>query len=719
MSFPRAAAGWAVALAAAAIGTAAMAAWPDSYEGRIANLNAMRQDMAYPGVEHDGARFARLYDQACNKKSSSACSYSKWFNKETGGDLDKAASFFKSRCPSDPQACVVLGWAKTRDENGQLNPTDAIGGYKKFELACTKKLYAAGCTGMGEMHLWGIGVKKDHRTALKRIDEGCKAKDPYGCYLAGTMYENGWGTAQNLDRAISRYQSACRGDVPHGCVQLAVLQEQGKGMARDPEAAAKVYGKQCNEGGFLTACYHLGRVYEEGRSMPRNLTVAEGLYKKACDKGDILGCFGLAKLYETGKAEGGDASTAAGIYEKACNIGNTEACTRLGKLYLRGKGVPKDPAMGVGFITRACDGGVGDACDVLGQLYESGNGVEMNLSKSSQLYRDSCDSGLGRGCFHLGKLHQVGKGVPLDPGKAGALFEQACDTGHGASCSKLATAYMLGDGVPKNMTKASELLGKGCAGNDAEACTKVGGMYQSGKGVSKDPAKAASYYNDACAMESGMGCYQMARIYRDGEGVDKDFKRSVQYYKDACGFGYDKACEEGGSIIFESRFQDIQDYAFESKMCQVWTLNPDKPDSSKLVADVRGSEFAMMDGPFKGETVTPTSKGVKVTKKGKFIGRTLWEVSVGDRTLSFKHFDSWDPAEDPIDAFPGDTSKSKDRPEAVETVLIYSRAEELVRRNLPATKCKFPGKVPLLTTEHCSEIQALIAAQLATKCKGE
>ncbi len=709
---------WATAIAALVLGGAALAAWPDSYAGRVANLNALRQDMAYPGIEHQGAKLARLYDQACNAKSSSACSYAKWFDKDKGGDLQKAAEFFKSRCPSDPQACVVLGWSLTRDDLGQLNPTDAAAGYKYFSRACTEKLYAAGCTGVGEMHLWGVGVKKDHKLALKRVVEGCKAKDPYGCYLAGQMYENGWGTASVIDKAVSYYRTACQGDVPHACVQLAVLQEQGKGLPRDPEASAKVYGEACNDGGFTTGCYHLGRVYEEGRYMPRNLTVAEGLYKQACDKGDILGCFGLATMYESGKAEGGDAQTAAGIYERACNIGNTDACTRLGKLYLRGKGVPKDPAMGVSFIQRACDGGVGDACDVLGQLFESGNGVEMNLAKASSLYKDSCDGGLGRGCFHLAKLYQVGKGVSLDPGKSGALFEQACDTGHGASCSKLATSYMLGDGVEKNMSKAAELLDKGCAGKDAEACTKVGAMYQSGKGVSKDPMKAVQYYTDACLQESGMACYEMAKVYQTGEGAEKDFKLAIQAYKDSCGYGYERACEEGGSIIFESRFQDITTFAFESKMCQVWSLNPDKGDSTRLVADVRGDEFVMMDGPFKGETIKPTSLGVEVTKKGKFIGRTKWEATVAGTTVSFNHFDAWDPAEDPIDAFPGDTSKSKDRADA-DTVLIYSRAEELVRRNLPATKCKFPAKVPLLTTEHCSEVQALIAAQLASKCKGE
>ena len=714
---PRAAR-WLAAGAALTIGTVAMAAWPDSYEGRIANLNALRQDMAYPGVPHNAKRMKALYDDACAKKSSSACSYSTWFDPASGGDLNKARDFYKSRCPGDPQSCLVVGWSYTLDENAQLNPTDAAKGYKYFQTACTKKLYAAGCTAMGELHMYGIGVKKSYKTALARTTEGCKAKDPYGCYLAGTMHEKGWGTAVNVGKAVSLYRQACKKDVPHACVQLAVLQETGNGVQKNPEAAAKTFGEMCEKSGFTTACYHLGRMYQEGRSVPRQLTVAEELYKKSCNLGDILGCFGLAKMYESGRSEGGGPREAAEIYEKACNVGNAEACTRLGKLYLRGKGVGKDASLGVGFITKACEGGEPGACDVLGQLYESGNGVEQNLTKAAGLYGEACDAGTGVGCYHLGKLHQVGKGVDNDTKKAGMLFEKACDQGHGASCSRLAENYQLGEGVPKNMAKAAEFLGKGCSGNDAGSCAKVAGMYEKGKGVKKDLVKALGFYKDACAMEHGHACYMLAKKYESGNGADKDFKMSVQAYKDSCSFGYERACQEGGSIIFQSRFQEIIDLAFGSKMCQVWSLDPEKPDSSRLLVDVRGNEFAMMDGPLKGETIKPTMSDMKVEKGKRYRGVTSWTAETSKGTRSFELFDVWDSEEDPIDAFPSDKSRSRDRlPDT--TTLIYSRAEEMVRRNEPARKCRFPSKMPLLTTEHCSEIQALVAAQLSTTCKGE
>ena len=239
---------WFLAVLALTIGTVALAAWPDSYEGRIANLNALRHDMAYPGVPHNAKRIEALYDRACAKKSSSACSYKTWYNPATGGDLNKAREFYKNRCPSDPQSCLVVGWSYTLDENGQLNPRDAAKGYKYFQTACTKKLYAAGCTAMGELHMYGLGVNKSYKTAFARVREGCQAKDPYGCYLTGTMYEKGWGTSVNVAKAVSLYKKACRQDVPHACVALAVLQETGNGVPKNPDAAAKTFGEMCGPG---------------------------------------------------------------------------------------------------------------------------------------------------------------------------------------------------------------------------------------------------------------------------------------------------------------------------------------------------------------------------------------------------------------------------------------------------------------------------------------
>lgn len=719
LSFATAARVALVALGVLAVAPVVEAAWPDGYVGRVANMDALRQDFGYAGVNLDHAAQQALYDKACKLKSSTACSYPEWFG-PSGGSLQKATDFYGPKCgSSDPQACTLVAMSLTRDDNNNFVAKDARRAFGLYEKSCTTKAYAPACAGMAELYMKGQGTNRDYASALKRADEACKAEDPYGCHLAGELYAGGLGVTANGSKAAALYQQGCKGNVPQSCLQLAVLQESGKGVAKDPKKAAETFQRSCETDGYTPACYHMGRMYEEGRSVARDYGKAEALYKKSCDTGDIDGCFGLARMYEDGKSEGGGAEQAVGIYERSCNTGNTEACARLGKLYLRGKGVNKDVPTGLGFINRACEAKDADSCDVLGQLYEAGNGVDMNLTKASEYYDQACKAGVGRGCFHLAKLYQLGKGVGQDLTAAGKLFDKACATGHGASCSKLAAGYMTGEGVPKDLKKAAELLDKGCATGDGEGCVKLGGMYQEGKGVTQDLARASQYYSDACANGTGVGCYYLAKAYEKGLGVPQDFKLAVQAYTDGCKAEpkYEQACTEGGTVMFQAKFQEILDRAWESKICQVWTITPEKDDSTKLVADVRGDQFTLMEGPFKGQTLMPQKVGVDFEKEKKFRGITKWAVPGPKGPVNFQHVDVWDSEDDPIDAFPGDLSRSPDRLGG--TTLVYNRGEEMVRRNAEVDKCVFPNKAPMLTTEHCSELQALVAAQLVSTCKGE
>ena len=343
----------------------------------------------------------------------------------------------------------------------------------------------------------------------------------------------------------------------------------------------------------------------------------------------------------------------------------------------------------------------------------------MNLSRATQLYGQACDAQVGVGCYHLAKLYQSGKGVPANAARAGELFDQACNTGHGKSCSILARQYMTGEGVSKDDKKAAGLYEKGCGGGDADACAKAGGMYESGKGVDKDGGRAVGLYQAACGMESGMGCFALAVAYEHGRGTDTNMKAAVKAYKDACRYGADQACELGGKIVFKSGFEDVWNARFSSEICQVWSFDPEKPTKTKLVADVRGDQFVIMDGPLKDQTPKVTHIGNDFKTGTIYKGLTRWKApGAKGSDLKFEHFEQWNSAEDPIDAFPGDYSYSQDR--TGETLLMMSRSEGEIRRNKPSTACKFGKKgYPMLTTEHCSEIQGLIAAQLLSDCRGD
>ena len=151
----------------------------------------------------------------------------------------------------------------------------------------------------------------------------------------------------------------------------------------------------------------------------------------------------------------------------------------------------------------------------------------------------------------------------------------------------------------------------------------------------------------------------------------------------------------------------------------MWSFDPEKPTKTKLVADVRGDQFVIMDGPLKDQTPKVTHIGNDFKTGTIYKGLTRWKApGAKGSDLKFEHFEQWNSAEDPIDAFPGDYSYSQDR--TGETLLMMSRSEGEIRRNKPSTACKFGKKgYPMLTTEHCSEIQGLIAAQLLSDCRGD
>jgi TPR repeat protein len=707
------------AVIAGSVAHEAAAAWPDGYPGRVAAVDAIRHDMAMPGIIYDPQDIKARYEDACKKKSSSACNWTKWQG-ANGGDLKLAREHYAGKCPSDPLACVVLGYTESRDDKGNLvfdNPAKGAKALDYFTKACKEKAYAPGCTGEGELYLNGIGTDVDLERARKLVDEGCKAEDPWGCYLLGTMYENGQGGPADFGKAAELYKSACSSKIPHACVQLGTLTEDGRAGTRNPEAAAKVYGEAC-EGKFTGGCYQLGRLYAEGRVVQRSPSIALGMYKTACDGGDFLGCYGLATFYESGEAGEGDIKDAAKIYDEACSKGYAKACTRTGEMYIKGRGLNKDVEMGVKLIQKGCSGADPGGCDTLGALYENGNGLDMNLTKAAELYKMACERGEGKGCYHLGNLYEVGKGVSQSATESQTLFQAACDKGHGKSCGRLARRYLTGDGVEKNMARAAELLGKGCAGQDGDSCGKLAGMYQSGKGVSADPAKALQLYTDACDFDNGQACFELAEMYAKGSnGVAIDFKKAAKGYSRGCSLKFDKACEAGKSVVFQARFEEVIAVAWESNICQVWSLDPEAPEKTKLVATVRKEAFEIQDGPLAGNTVTLARDPNEFKTDKKVVGFSKWRFNNGKKDLTFRHYEVWDPEEEPIDTFPGDMSYSDDR--LGDTKLLLSREEETIRRSAPNTKCSFAGGYPVITVDHCSEIQALAAAQLVTSCKGE
>lgn len=708
------------ALFALALVLPVVAASKDPYEGRVAAMQAFRLDFGWAGVVISKERIVELYKDACKNKSTNACKYESWIG-ATGGDIAKAVQTIGSRCPSEPQSCVVVGFYYSRDAKGNLNPTDAGKALNAFSQSCGKT-YAPGCTHLGEMHLYGVGTPANADKARDLFEEACDAGEPYGCYLLGTLYASGrGGLTADPAKARSLYEAACADQIPHACVELGTLYVNGKSGPPDPKKALSYFEPACKDG-FAAACAQIGRMYEKGVGMPLDPKKAEELYESACSVGDLTGCLGIAMRCEDGQREGCDAEDAVKVYEEACTSGRSDACSRLGRMYIKGQWVDKNVGKGTALLEQACKGGEADACDGMGEYYEKG--IEKpDLVKASNYYQQACKGGSGKGCYHLGKMYQANRGPGADPAKANDLFVKACDYGHGKSCLMLADIYLTGaPGIPKDVKKAQALYEQGCTGGDGDACYKVGESWLRGDSGTSDPTKAADYFQRACANDGYLGCFQLGQMYEKGTGVTMDILRAAKLYSRACAKGVDAACNVSTDIQFKAWFiTDIQT-AFEDDLCEIFGYDEERPEETRQIARAKKGSFDVLAGTRKGTGLTATPGDSRFISGDTYRGYSPWTLATSKGSLAFEHYVLWN-TEEPLDSLDGAEVFSTDR--KGKSTLVFAMEDEetgYVNRqieNPKEQKCTFVNGYPSLSVTHCSSIQALIAAQLLSECKGE
>lgn len=703
----------------------ARAAWPDSYPRRIVTLEAMRVDMAYPAyVPHpDEAR--ALYEKGCELKSSMACLYPRWWREDGRGDLQAAGRVFAGRCPAEPLACVVVGWAATLDEHGVLVPDAprAAEGARAFEAACDKS-YAPGCTHLGELYLHGIGVERDLDRARRLLAEGCEAEDWYGCTLLGELYESGRIPDRGLAEARELHARACDHDVPRGCAGLGRLLLAGP----ERERGIDLLGRACRAGDG-SGCRELGRLQAEGRVPGASDAVAAGLFRTACDVGDLDGCVELARLVQAGRVSGMATAEIAAIYGRACDAGEQALCARLGRLYLDGRGVPRDVDRGLALIERGCDAGDAAACGLLGQVLAEGrDGAAPDPARAAPFLDRACEAGDAESCGRLAALLDAGEGLRADPRRAAKLHLAACDGGWQPSCLALAPRFLKGDGVKKDVPRAAALYERLCRDGNAPACATAAALYERGKGVPRDPRKGLELRELGCEAGGLESCHQAGLAWLEGVEGEPDFLRAAAFLDKACAGGWQPACEAARPIALQVRFAGLVDAAFDPPACRLEAVSRDYLHRVTPLVEVDGEVFRVLAGPRADWEVSFLYAGSEFTSEPaddpdageRQVAESRWTVGEGDDELDLAHREVLEPGADPAADFPGDEALSPDR--QGDSLIVYRRGDGAVWRRAPEGRCVF---VDDLDRDHdifardCSAVQALLAAQLVTVCPGD
>ena len=695
----------------------AFAAWPDSSEGRIFAVNLFRKDFQTPGNILIGDERTKLYQTACDLKYFPACNYKEWTNEAGFSDLQVAGEFFTTRCKSEALSCVVSGWAfgyvNGKPSVKAKNPQKALA---DLEWGCKKKQYAPACAHLGEMYMMGVGAKADYKKAQALFKEACKAEDAYGCYIEGDLYYNGWGVNRDYLEANKRYSKGCEQGYTQACVKLGTMNEKGHGVSRSYEKAIEYYGKACTSKDG-DGCFNLARMYADGLGVDNSAGLAFAMYNTLCAAGDQRGCYGIASLYEKGRGVDINLDTASVMYQQACSAEYAPACSQMGTMLIT---IPdlSDPVAGMGYVKKGCEMGDDDGCVQLGVLYADGSGGTKDLAKAKSIFEDTCSKKMGLGCYQLGMLYDKGEGVTADMNKALTLYQQGCDMLSGPSCGILGYRYLKGTGgVMKSSNEAVRYFELGCEHGDQRSCREMADFYYEGNLVEKDIKHALHLYKQSCQLYNAEACFKVGNLLIEGVAGEPNYYEALMSFEKACKMGLEQSCTAGEPIMFQARYEGIVQNAFKNSKCQVWTMYEDNPDKNKEIVKVNKDKFTVLEGDYKGLVFTMKHQTTTYKEANQVrVAQSFWDATSDkdDKALVIEHHENWAFTRVKATQFPGDESFSRD-PKGTESV-YFSRENETLRRNT-SKKCSYVDNAKMLTSEHCTEVQALLASRLVTECK--
>ena len=698
-----------------------LAAWPDSFEHRIAAMEALRYDLAMPGIPHNKALILSKYQIACEKGYFDVCHPEEWVNEDTSNPQD-AAALMEKKCTKSksPLQCVVVGMA-----NGMVNEEISVDApnpqkaFQAFHTACEVKAYAPGCTYLGDMYFKGVGVSQDLNQARLYFEEACKAKDVWGCHRLGDLLgELGVPTAERLEH----YKRSCEFGYELGCMaQASVMMDTAKTKSEWAFIAEQL-DRGCTYG-QLNKCGTLAQLYHQGKGVKRSLPLAQALYQSTCVGGITTSCHAMGHLFLDMTPP--NHKMAAETFFEACEGGYYPSCTRYGALVLKGSGVPQNTEFALRYMNKGCDAGDLEGCLVLADAYANGTGVPRDVVVAKRLASQTCEAGFGQGCYVLAQLGEAettwGQESSLD---ATALYTQSCDLGYGQGCAEIALrAYSNGNAGPE----IQKQMDVGCVGGDIRACLALGGLYKG------DSDRAFPYWDSACTLGNLSGCLEVGHHYKD-----KDLTLASEYYEKVCAFGDERGCQALEPIAFQALFEGLIKRAWLSNFCQVWG---EEDSGLQLVAEATGATMKLHSGQYAGSDVTVWHIGTDIALEGVQRGESRWNIGgklpsqeqvwqtgeeldhttvekeqsdpwgadqAMDWSVSLTHIEEWDSSKGEITRdFPGDVTLAMGN----KGVLKYTREEDQL-----FGQCGYFGGYPILRTEHCSDVQALTLGYLLMDC---
>eukprot|EP01134_Creolimax_fragrantissima_P004788 CFRG4788T1 len=283
---------------------------------------------------------------------------------------------------------------------------------------------------VGNMYLYGKGVKVDYKKALSYFKTSARKGDAMGEAGLGYMCLHGLGIGQSFPDALTWFKRASTQGSSEGSYQLGVMYFNGLGTDVQHDKALRAF-QSAAEDGHTLALYSIGLMYSRGISVPKSCNFASYFFKAVAERGRWSKW--LDKAYRHYQA--GDMKKALAHYlyaaESGCEIAQNNAAWIIHHYsdLIRFPGWNQNTTNMVAFELwrRAAEQDNVHARVRVGDYFFDGVGVKKNRELAMQQYRIAGAMGSTEAFFNLGTMYESGEGGTQDFHLARRNYDRALE----------------------------------------------------------------------------------------------------------------------------------------------------------------------------------------------------------------------------------------------------------------------------------------------------
>ena len=262
---------------------------------------------------------------------------------------------------------------------------------------------------IGRSYYWGVGVKKNLKTACAWWEKSSAQGNAIAEYDLANCFLGENGPHKDLQQGVFWLKKSAGQGYADAQDELASVYATGHGVKKDNVQALKLFRLAATQG-QPHAETALGFAYNSGDlDLPKNPAKAFSWFRKAANDNSVVGEELVGDAYFSGANVKKDDKEAAKWWQKAAKQGDDYAQSMLrllsakqgdvtaqlslGQDYYYGRGLQKDDKKAFHWWHEAAKQGDPRAEDGLGMLYASGHGVRKSQVSAEAWFRKAARQG--------------------------------------------------------------------------------------------------------------------------------------------------------------------------------------------------------------------------------------------------------------------------------------------------------------------------------------